>query len=408
MTIEDQVSTSSNQQPVVALVANQTWSILNYRLPLIRTLHAAGIRVHVFAPVDESLSQLLAEPGVEFTNLRHFKRNTVQPIANIRILLELKRQLKALKPQLVINFGVQANIFGNLAAQWARCPSMCVVTGLGYAFLHNGIIPKLVSLLYRLSFSFAAQVLFENQEDLELMVKRGLVDLQKTHRVSGCGIDTEYFQARPLESNGNKQVFTFIGRLLYDKGLREFAHAARVLKKAYPNSECWVLGQLDQDNPAHIDRSELVDWVRSGTVRYLGSRKDVRPVIAASNWIVLPSYREGLSRVLLEAMSMEKPVITSQTPGCSETVDHGKNGYLVPIKNADALADAMGLACGISLKEQKEMGAWGRKKVLQKYQSERVGAEYLQLILPFVLPMHANTDFDKKTTKPHVPSQLDH
>jgi glycosyltransferase involved in cell wall biosynthesis len=372
-------NTAIPHRGTIALVANMAWSIYNFRLPVIRALQAEGYRVVVIAPVDETVSKLLREPGVEFVSLQQFKRNSTSIVASIKMLREFKQILGKLKPNLVIHYGVQANVWGNLGAAWAGIPSVCVVTGLGYTFLHNGFVPRLTRWLYRFSFLRTACVLFENQEDLDLMVARRMILRNKTRHVPGCGIDTEHFA--PIETGLHNEgpVFTLLGRLLYDKGLREFAHAAQRLKAAYPTAECWVLGHLDDQNPAHIRRSELVEWVQQGFIHYKGATDDVRPTIAQSDWMVLPSYREGLSKVLLEAMSMAKPIITTDTAGCRETVIPGENGFLVPVKDGDALFKIMLECCSISVQKRQEMGQIGREKAISTYGAALVGKVYVAL-----------------------------
>lgn len=360
----------------VAIVANLAWSVYNFRMPVIRALRDAGYRVVVIVPVDESVSVLMKEPGVELVALKHFRRNSTSISAGLKMISEFRRVYQQLKLDLVIHFGVQANVFGNFAARLTGVKSVCVVTGLGYTFLHKGLVPMITRLLYRLSFLKTAKVVFENQEDLELMVKSGMVKPTDAFHVPGCGIDTEYFKSenRPRTSGG--PVFILIGRLLYDKGVREFAAAAARLKTAFPDAECHLLGHLDDENPAHIHRTELVNWVRAGFIQYKGATDDVRPFIQNSDWIVLPSYREGLSRVLLEAMSMGKPVITTDTPGCRETVVPGKNGFVIPVGDENLLFETMLKACSVTSEERHKMGLFGREKAEKEYSAAIVGELY--------------------------------
>lgn len=374
------ISEPESNGATVAIVANLAWSVYNFRMPVVRALRDAGYRVVVVVPVDESVSALMKEPGVELVALRYFRRNSTSISAGIKMIAEFRQVYLQLKPDLIIHFGVQANVFGNFAARLAGVKSICVVTGLGYTFLHKGLVPMITRLLYRLSFLKTAKVVFENREDLDLMVKSGLVNETKTLHIPGCGIDTQYFKPEIEQQSTGGPVFTLIGRLLYDKGVREFAAAAARLKITFPEAECHLLGHLDDENPAHIHRTELVNWVRSGFIQYKGATDDVRPFIQNSDWIVLPSYREGLSRVLLEAMAMEKPLITTDTPGCRETVTHGKNGYLVPVGDENLLYETMLKACSVSLEERQEMGRFGREKAEKEYSTALVSEQYKLLI----------------------------
>jgi glycosyltransferase involved in cell wall biosynthesis len=168
--------------------------------------------------------------------------------------------------------------------------------------------------------------------------------------------------------------------LLLDKGILEFVEAAELAKTQWPGAEFWVVGGLDDGNPAHIDRTTLLEWVQRGIIWYKGVTADVRPFIAQSDWVVLPSYREGLSRVLLEAMAMARPIITSDAAGCRETVEHGKNGFLVPVKDAGALADQIRQCCDLSKAQTAGMGAYGREKVVQEFEQSLVGKHYLNIV----------------------------
>lgn len=365
---------------LIVVVSNMAWTIFNYRLPVIRALQALGYKIIIVAPVDESVSRLMNEPGIELFPLKKFIRNTTGITSNLAMISEFYQVYRQLKPDFVIHFGLQANIFGNFGAWLARVKSICVVTGLGYTFLHNGLVPWLTRWLYRISFVYPEKVLFENKEDLDLLVKSRMVQRSKTLHVPGCGVDTKVFRPQPTYFNSGRLVFLFIGRLLYDKGLREYAAAAKQLKTAYPQAECWILGHLDDENPAHIQREELVQWVQGGFIHYKGVKDDVRPIIAQCDWVVLPSYREGLSRVLLEAMAMSKPIITTDAPGCKETVVDGKSGFIVPVRNTEALYNAMKTCCTLSSQTQKEMGAYGRQMVIRTYEARIVGNIFADLI----------------------------
>jgi len=374
------VKHSTKARQSVMLVSNSTWNIYNFRLPVIRMLLEQYEQVTVAAPVDEYIHNLVSIKGLEIIPLRNLSRKSLGVSNNLILGAELYGIYRTQRPDLVIHFTIKPNIFGNLAAALLKIPSICVVTGLGYTFMYNGFLQFATTLLYRFSFRFAKNIVFENAPDRDLMVEKKITQQAKTTVVPGCGVDTQHFYPNGQHPNPDKIVFTFIGRLLIDKGIKEFVQAARVVKNSYPNAEFWVLGGLDDGNPAHIDRTTLLDWVRDGLIQYKGTTSDVRPFIAQSDWIVLPSYREGLSRVLLEAMAMAKPLITTDTAGCRETVESGKNGYLVPVKDDQALALAMEYCCTLSKQETAQMGRYGRKKVQREFEHERVGKAYLKLV----------------------------
>jgi glycosyltransferase involved in cell wall biosynthesis len=348
-------------------------------MPVIRALRQAGYRVIVMAPVDEFVSAL-SEEQVELYPLRQLRRNSTGLFRNVLLWIELYRLFRREKPDLTLHFTIKPNIFGNLAAAALRIPSICVVTGLGYTFLHRGWVQRITEKLYRFSFSFARKIVFENGEDRRVMVQRGIVDEAKSAVVNGCGVDIRHFSPNGFHPASGKIVFTFIGRLLYDKGIREFVEAAARVKQRFPQAEFWILGSLDNDNPAHIGRELLIEWVKNGAVIYKGATRDVRPFMSQSDWIVLPSYREGLSKVLIEAMSMGKPLITSDTPGCRETVEHGRNGFLTPVGDVESLAQRMGDCCAISPEKSRQMGLEGRKKAEQEFESSLIGEKYVEFV----------------------------
>lgn len=371
---------SPKSRQSVMLVSNSTWNLYNFRLPVIRMLLEQYEHVTVVAPVDEYIHNLVSVKGLEIIPLRRLDRKSLSIFGNLALILELHRIYRRQRPDLVIHYTIKPNIFGNFAAALLNIPSVCVVTGLGYTFMYNGFLQFLTSCLYRFSFRFAKNIVFENAADRDLMVEKKITRADKTTVVPGCGVDTRHFYPNGLQPHPDKIVFTFIGRLLIDKGIKEFVEAARTAKASYPNAEFWVLGGLDDGNPAHIDRATLLDWVRDGLIQYKGTTSDVRPFIAQSDWIVLPSYREGLSRVLLEAMAMSKPLITTDTAGCRETVESGKNGFLVPVKDTQALSLAIEYCCSLSKQEIQQMGRYGRKKVEQEFEHERVGKAYIKLV----------------------------
>ena len=363
----------------IAIVSNSTWNIQHFRLPVVQALKSAGHEIVLIAPVDETLSALSADPSLLFFPLKNLKRDSLNLFFNLSLFFEFLRVYRNSRPDLVLHFTIKPNIFGNIAAFFLKIPSICVVTGLGYSYLHKGILQWATNALYRFSFSFTRKVVFENEDDRQLFIDKKLVNAQKSGTVNGCGVDLTYFSANGIRPSKEKMVFTFVGRLLIDKGINEFVEAADLAKKQCPNAEFWVLGGLDSGNPAHINSSELSEWVSKGVVRYLGHAEDVRPILARSHYVVLPSYREGLSRVLLESLAMGRPVITTDTAGCRQTVEEGKNGFLVPVKNSAALAEAFVKCYKIDFETNRILGENGRKKAENEYGTHQIGQFYRNL-----------------------------
>ncbi|HET9355822.1 MAG TPA: glycosyltransferase family 4 protein, partial [Sphingomicrobium sp.] len=272
-------------------------------------------------------------------------------------------------------FTIKPNIYGTLAARLTRTRALATVSGLGSAFLAGGPTGRLIDRLYRLSLSGAQAVFFQNEEDRELFLERRLVRREQVRRVPGSGIDLAHFGLSPLP-NGSPQRFLFIGRLLWDKGVREFVEAARLVASSGHRAEFHILGECGVDNPSAVTLAEVERWAADGIIRYLGPTDDVRPAIAAADCIVLPSYREGVPRSLLEGAAMGRPLIATDVPGCRDVVEDGDNGFLCAPRSASALADAIRRMLQLEPEEQVAMGRRSREKLEREFAVERVVAAY--------------------------------
>ena len=370
----------------IAIVANATWNIYNFRQNIIRKLIDEGHDVIVMAPIDKYISYHEEYHNLEHIPLRKLKRDSVNPLRDMQLTAELTRLYRKHKPDLIIHYTVKPNIYGTIAARMAGIPSIAVVTGLGYSFLHNGLVNRTTTMLYKWTSRFQSKLVFENSDDFELFVAEKLVDRNKCVAVSGCGVDTEYFKPNGEYRSGsdNETVFSFIGRLLYDKGLKEFIDAAHLVHEQNKNARFWIFGEIDRDNPSAIKERDLVSWVKDDVITYHGAKDDIRKYIELSDCVVLPSYREGMSRVLMEAMSMERPVITTDTPGCRQTVIEGKNGLLVPVRDAGSLAEAMQRFLDTPAQERQRMGEAGRELAVRIF-DEKIVASQIYTIISDVL-----------------------
>jgi len=265
-----------------------------------------------------------------------------------------------------------------------------VVTGLGYTFLHQGFSNKISNWLYKVSFRFSSKIAFENSDDKDLFVKMNLASAEKCTVINGCGIDTSFFKAKK-KTNRPARKFLFIGRLLYDKGIVEFVQAAKKVKAVYPETEFQVLGELDAGNPSALDKDRLLKWVDKKIIRYLGTSPDVRNYIQKADVIVLTSYREGLSKVLMEGLSMGKPIITTDTPGCRQTVDNGRNGFLVPVKDVDSIVAACEKMVEMEPIDLEIMGQLSRKKAIEVFDDKLVVKKYGKILAELGLGLESNT-----------------
>ena len=329
----------------ILLIAGLAESLINFRGSLIAALQARGLQVHVAAPdlpQGDPIRQQLQARGVVVHSVA-LRRTGTNPVADAHALWSLWRLMRRVRPDYVLGYTIKPVIYGSLAAWLAGVPRrFALVTGLGYAFQQQGqggALQALVQRLYALALARVHTVFFQNPDDEALFRARALVAPgARTCVVNGSGVDVAAFSVAPLPPG--PPCFLLIARLLGDKGVREYAQAARRVRALHPGVRCLLVGWIDT-NPDAIAQLELDAWVREGTLEFMGRLADVRPAIAACSVYVLPSYREGTPRTVLEAMAMGRAVITTDAPGCRETVANGVNGFMVPVQSADALEQAM-------------------------------------------------------------------
>lgn len=362
-------------------IAGFAESLLNFRGSLISALQARGLRVHVAAPdvpPGHPLRQQLEEQGMVVHNIPMLRIGT-NPLADLRTLWVLWRLMRSIRPDFVLGYTIKPVIYGSLAAWCARVPwRFAMVTGLGYAFQgegQRGWLQALVQQLYALALSRVHKVFFQNPDDEALFRQRGILAAgTPSCIVNGSGVDVGSFTVAPLPPE--PLHFLLIARLLGDKGVREYAQAAHRVRTAHPGVRCALVGWIDS-NPDAIAQHELDAWVAEGHITFLGRLTDVRPAIADSSVYVLPSYREGTPRTVLEAMAMGRAIITTDAPGCRETVADGGNGFLVPVRSVDALEQAM-----LRFIDEPElvtrMGAASRQMAEEKYDVHKVNAVMLR------------------------------
>ena len=387
--------------PKVIIALNTAWNLVNFRSGLIRALVAAGYEVIAVAPLD-SYAGRLEELGCRFIPLPMDNQGT-HPGRDLLLLARFYRLLRQEKPDVYLGYTVKPNVYGSLAAHVLGIPVVNNIAGLGAVFIKDSWLTRLVRGLYRLALSRSAKVFFQNRDDRRLFVEGGLVQAEVTDQVPGSGIDLGRFALSPSPSDEAPTLrypanvrgefrFLLIARLLWDKGVGEYVEAARILKRRYAgvasgdttqHNFC-LLGFLDVQNPAAISRAQMDEWVAEGIVTYLGETDDVRPHLADSDCVVLPSYREGTPRTLLEAAAMGRPIITADAVGCREVVDDGVNGYLCRLRDAADLAEKMERMIALSPEARAEMGRRGREKVEREFDERIVIQKYLETILEIV------------------------
>lgn len=358
----------------IVLSANSSWNIVNFRSGLIRRLVAHGHRVVVIAPIDESSSGL-AVLGAEHRPIK-LNRSGLSPIEDGAVLVAYFRLLRELRPAAYLGFTAKPNIYGSLAARFLGIRVINNISGLGTAFMARGPLQFLVSRLYRLALARSATVFFQNPDDRAMFVERRLVTAGQARLLAGSGIDLDRFAPRSAVE-GNPLRFLLVARMLRDKGVVEFVDAARILRREGRAARFALLGPADGDNRTAISPEQLTAWADEGVIDYLGAATDVRPFVADADCVVLPSYREGLPRSLIEAAAMAKPVITTDVPGCRAAIDAGETGLLCAARSAPSLAAAMAAMIDLGPDRRRAMGEAGRRKAEREFDERLVGDAYL-------------------------------
>lgn len=370
------------------IVASYPASISKFRGALIAAIQDAGFEIHIAAPEFKQYPQE-REHLVSLGYIVHditMQRTGTNPVVDIKTLLSLYHIMRAIKPDYVMSYTIKPVIYGSLAAKLARVPNIfALITGLGYAFqgaekldYKKTNLQKVMHKLYAVALNSTEKVFFQNPDDEALFRNMGILKSSIPSKVvNGSGINVSEYSVAELPTADGESVprFLLIARLLTAKGIREYAQAAMLIKKKYPQVVFDLVGWID-NNPDAIMQSELDEWVNNGLFNFLGKLSDVKPAIANSSVYVLPSYREGTPRTVLEAMAMGRPIITTDAPGCRETVKNGYNGFLVAVKDVDTLAETM-----FKFIEQPEligrMGKRSREMAEQKYDVHKVNYNML-------------------------------
>lgn len=361
----------------VAIVINTSWNIYNFRLGLIRALIENGHKITAVAPEDE-YSRLLLDNGCEFVPVA-MDNQGVNPFKDLKLIYDLWRIYRHIKPDIILQYTIKPNIYGSLAAGFLSIPVINNVSGLGTVFLKNNLLSVISKFLYRVAFRFPDKVFFQNKDDEKLFFNHKLVRRGSTEVIPGSGIDLQKFEKSPMPSSG-EFTFLLISRIIRDKGIGEFIEAVKILKSKSINANFQILGARDPDHKRGIPLAEVDQWIADGWIEYLGTAVDVRPYIARAHCVLLPSYREGTPRTLLEAASMGRPLIATDVPGCREVVKDRYNGLLCKVKNATDLADKMQEMLGLEEATRLEMADNSRKLAEDCFDEQIVINKYCQTI----------------------------
>ncbi len=362
----------------IVLVANTSWSMIKFRYGLMKRLVAEGYDLTVIAPEDD-FSEEIRALGCRYIDLQLDNKGS-SILADLKLLRQLYRHYRTLSPDRVFHYTIKPNIYGSIAAKLAGVCSIAVVTGLGYTFIHDGMTAKVARRLYKFAFRYPKRVWFINIEDRNRFLLNRLVEKERVELLPGEGIDMQKFAPMQVDREDNRFRFILIARLLWDKGIGEYVKAAKVLGARYRNVTFQLAGFSDARNPEAISREQVDYWVERGYIEYLGPTEDVRHFLAQADCMVLPSYREGVSMILMEAAAMQKPIIASNVPGCRDLVSHNASGFLCRPRDWRDLMKKMEQMLHLSAEERRGMGVAGRRLILEEYDEQFVIGKYLLTI----------------------------
>lgn len=359
----------------VLISINAAWNVVNFRAALVRALVADGHEVIAAVPDDGALAAVKAL-GARVVPLPMTSAST-SVIGDLALLWRYWSLLRREAPDAYLGWTIKPNTYGAFAARLLGIPRIANVSGLGTAFIRETWLTLVAEQLYRLGLGGAAKVFFQNHDDRAEFLARGLVDTAQVEVLPGSGIDAAHYDPAdfPRAADGTFR-FLMVARLIRDKGVAEFVEAARIVRARYPDTRCALLGFLDVDNATAISRAQLEGWVAEGVVEYLGAADDVRPFLGNADCIVLPSYREGLSRILLEAGAMARPAIATDVPGCRDVIVPGETGLLCAVRDPESLAARMIEMRKLSPDRRAAMGCAARARIAEHFGENRIVTAY--------------------------------
>jgi glycosyltransferase involved in cell wall biosynthesis len=362
----------------VAIIENHELGIYSIRHDLVKAI-ADQYEVTVLTEVDDSFKNGDLEKAVRFIDVG---KSVMNPITAIQYQKRLRKALEEINPDVMLTFTIRPAIYGNMVTRKLKLPTISTITGTGPLFESNSLSYRIARMLYKFVLKKTKFVFFPNYDDLEAFIKVGYITRAQAKRVPGSGINYEKFSPQPSARTDGNFVFLYISRLLKDKGVMEYVEAASIVKEQIPSAEFHIVGPLWGGNKKSltVTADELKGWIDKKWIVYHDKQKDVRPFIANSDCVVMPSYREGMNNVLLEAASMAKPLITTNVTGCRDIVDDGINGLLCRVRDGKDLAEKMKQMVNFPASQRQSMGQKGREKMIREFDKKLVIKIYLQAI----------------------------
>jgi len=359
----------------ILILANNSVGLYNFRFELIEELIRQGNKVYFSLPesLEDTKVQLLIEAGAKHIQT-HINRRGINPIEDLKLIIEYKKIIKRINPDIILTYTIKPNIYGTYAASTLNKPVIMNITGIGTS-LTNSKLKYIVTNLYKYSCSKAKMVFFQNSSNHSLFISNKMVDTNKTKVIPGSGVNTTRFTPSNKSQKDNKIKFLFIGRLMKEKGIEEYLEVAKKVSEKYFNIEFQILGPFEEEK-----YRTNIDTYNNEKIVYLGTSKDVRTEIRQADCIVNPSYHEGMSNVLLEGAAMGKPLIASNIPGCKEIIEDRQNGYLFEVKSLSSLEDKIIQFIELSNEERQVMGKKSRQKVELEFARNIVINGYMNAI----------------------------
>lgn len=357
----------------ILVLTNSIGGLHSFRKEVVKAIVDAGYEVYISEPDDDERVRYFEEIGCHIVKT-DFNRRGMNPVEDFKLMLKYKKMIKQLKPKAVLSYTIKPNIYGGIACRLTGTPQLANVTGLGDAMENGGWLQKLTVGLYKAGIRKAKCVFFQNKSNRDLCIRLGIAD-EKSKLMPGSGVNLEHHKMQPYPHDDGKVRFLFIGRLLKDKGIEEYFETARAIRAKYPNTEFRILGRVEGDYD-----EKLRQLKKDRVVNHLGATSDVRPYIGDVECTVMPSYHEGMSNVNLESAANGRPVITTDVPGCRETVDDGVTGFLVKPRDAASLTEGVERFLALSYEDKQKMGRQAREKVEREFDRKIVVEAYLNEI----------------------------
>jgi glycosyltransferase involved in cell wall biosynthesis len=362
----------------IVIIYNATHHVLLFKADLIKSIKKNNLKVIVLASKD-AYTEKLRKIVDEFHEIK-LESSGVNPIKDAFLVFQIYSILRNINPTLILNFTIKPVIYGTFAARLlGGVPVINTITGLGTAFISSGLANKVAKFLYKFTFKYSSLIFFQNPDDQNFFKKLKIITKNNTKLISGSGVDLIKFKPVKIKKRNEIKIL-FIGRIIADKGVYELIESAKIIKKEYSYVTFMLMGMLGVDNNSSISEKEVENWIKEGLIEFIPFKDDIRRFLGDSDVVVLPSYREGTPKTLIEAASMAKPLIATDVPGCREVVKHQVNGFLCEVKNPVSLADAIRRYIEMDDSSKIEMGIKSRKLAEEKFDIIKVNNCYINEI----------------------------